>query len=1215
MHSQSEIAGGLPRSPGRRSSLGKAAALWATTLSILVVGIVASFEFKYWLDRTASADVAAQFGRTVDRLADEFEDRVRQPVYGMRGLGAMLTVHRATTYADFHRYIAYWNVPNEFPGVRGFGYAERVARKDIERFVSAARADGVPPFSIRTFGDADELYLLKYFGSASGLESSVGFDLWADPTRRRAIAYAIESGNPTLSDPLVLLADETGRTGYIYILPIYKSGTNPRSAAERQRDAAGMLIAPITIADLLTPLATEFRGIVDFELYDGAPDNESAPLFTSPDAIPSAGVRDDEIVAFRTVGDRVFGFRALPGTTIQAQLDRPANWFGFSLALFASFMVAATIHLLLVGRSRAVALAETMTDDLDRLARVAQRTASAVVIADPDQRVTWANAGFESMSGLAPEDYLNRDLAEVVAGHDGMSVEIDAETGFAGQTMARHKNGAVYWTATEIEPTRDRYGAFSGYMAIQADITELTQKKAALEMAKSAAEAANAAKSAFLANMSHEIRTPMNGVIGLSRLLASTRLDATQADYAAKIIASGESLLAILNDILDISKIEAGALAIEHAPFELADVVARVSAIVAPGAAAKSIEFLVDCPAGTPPTLVGDPLRLGQILVNLCGNAVKFTAVGQVVLTISARQTGATTIEATFAVQDSGIGMSPETVSALFQPFMQADISMTRRFGGTGLGLAISHALTERMGGQIDVQSELGQGSRFDVTLPFEVALRSTTPPADAQAPTAGLKLLVVDDNPIAARIAAAIVRDLGMEARIVHDGEAALTALGDGTAPPAYDAVLLDLVMPGMDGYRTAREIRHRYPDHRRPGIVMVSALTRLDDGRLLRPLGIAPLLAKPLDRRMIADAVCAAVGRTPPTDRPNAFHAAQRFAGLRVLVADDNEINLQVAAAALQREGATTICVCDGDAARRIFDGPEGDAVDLVLMDVQMPKMDGLTATTMIRAGTRNPNVPIIGLTANASRADHGKCRSAGMDDVIVKPYPLEVLYDTVSRHVGAVPSQLVAPPAPHAEPDGWREVDFEALCDLVGEASTARSLLHRFARNYADLDARLTAAMRHDPDGEGARLCHEIKGVAGNLQAIPFYAALVRLESDRRGDPAVRDTALAAARSTLHALLAEIEARGSAEDGRRDAGPEIRPAEFEELRGLLSRSNIAAESKWAALAGRMNDEQRRVLRGLDAAIDDMDYAAALKILERLREIPGHANTERID
>ncbi len=1199
MHSQSEIAGRLPRSVGHRSPLGKAAALWATTLSILVVGIVASFEFKYWLDRTASADVAAQFVRTVDRLADEFEERVRLPVYGMRGLGAILTVHPGTTHADFHRYIAFWNVPNEFPGVRGFGYAERVARKDIGKFVSAARAAGAPPFNIRTLGNADELFPIKHFGNADGSEAMLGFDMWADPTRRRAIAFAMESGNPTLSDPLVLLTDETGRAGYIYFLPIYKSGSNPRSTAERRRDVVGVLFAPFTIADLLTPLAAEFRGIVDFELYDGAPDSARAPLFAAPNAIPSAGIRDDEIVVFRTVGDRVFGFRALPGATIQAQLDRPANWFGFSLALFASFMVAATIHLLLVGRARAVALAETMTDDLDRLARVAQRTASAVVIADPDRRVTWANAGFESMSGLAPADYLNRDLAEIVAGYDGASVEIDAQTGFAGQTMARHKNGTAYWTATEIEPTRDRHGAFSGYMAIQADITELTQKKAALEAAKSAAEAANAAKSAFLANMSHEIRTPMNGVIGLSRLLASTRLDATQADYAAKIIASGESLLAILNDILDISKIEAGALAIEHVPFELADVLARVSAVVAPGAAAKSIEFLVDCPAGTPPALIGDPLRLGQILINLCGNAVKFTAVGQVVLTISARQTDAASVEAVFAVQDSGIGMSPETVAGLFQPFMQADISTTRRFGGTGLGLAISHALTERMGGQIGVRSEIGRGSRFDVTLPFAVAQRAVSSPAGAQAPTAGLKLLVVDDNPIAARIAAAIVNDLGMEARIVEGGDAALTALGDGAAPPAYDAILLDRIMPGMDGYRTAREIRRRYPDHRRPGIVMVSALTRLDDGRLLRPLGIAPPLAKPLDRRMIAEAVCVAVGRASPADRPDlqAPRAALRFAGLRVLVADDNEINLQVAAAALQREGATTICVGDGDAARRMFDGPEGDAIDLVLMDVQMPTMDGLTATAMIRAGARNPKVPIVGLTANASRADHGKCRSAGMDDVIVKPYPLEVLYDAIARRVGAVPAPPAVPSAPPSGSDGWREVDFETLCDMVGDASTARSLLQRFARNYADLDARLTAAMRDDPDGEGARLCHEIKGVAGNLQAMPLYAALVRLESDRRDD-----SALTAAREALRTLLAEIEARDATQDARRGDGPEIRPAEFEELRDMLARSNLAAESKWAAIAGRLNDEQREALRGLGDAIDDMDYPAALRILDRL-------------
>jgi two-component system, sensor histidine kinase and response regulator len=652
--------------------------------------------------------------------------------------------------------------------------------------------------------------------------------------------------------------------------------------------------------------------------------------------------------------------------------------------------------------------------------------------------------------------------------------------------------------------SRDENGRALRMLGGNWDVTELVEANQKSCQAVEMARESNRAKSDFVANMSHEIRTPMNAILGMTYLARRADPNPKLLDYLDKIGNAAQSLLGILNDILDFSKIEAGKLEMEVIDFSINDVWRNLLDVVEQKAQDKGIELLFSVADEVPSMLVGDPLRLGQILINLVNNAVKFTAVGKITIRVTAEDISSTELQLNISVSDTGIGMGPEQSRALFQPFHQGDTSYTRKYGGTGLGLAICKQLTELMGGKISAESELGKGSTFHFTAKFGIAREVESISHSARSIASQKSILIVDDSETTRHALLTMLESRGFRVRAVSSGEEALSALTRASqSGEPVDLVLLDWRLPGIDGLETSRRIKANPRLSQTTSLLMVSAFEREEVFAGKNDANFEGFLAKPVSEKQLLKAISRALDLNLELEANPPQAPASKLAGRHVLLVEDNEVNRFLAAELLSELGiVVTMAVNGREGTDRVFAEP----FDMILMDIQMPIMDGLAATKLIRKDPRSQNLPIIAMTAHAMSGDRERSLAAGMNDHLTKPINPDSMAEMLTRWMpveaarpGITEGQPSKATPPNSElPEQLPPFDLPAaLARANGKPKLLRRMLLSFRDQFKSAASDLRKEIAEGKTEEAGRLAHSLKGVAATLEAKDLAEAAASIE----------------------------------------------------------------------------------------------------------------------
>jgi two-component system sensor histidine kinase/response regulator len=857
--------------------------------------------------------------------------------------------------------------------------------------------------------------------------------------------------------------------------------------------------------------------------------------------------------------------------------------------------------------------------------------------ASGDFAPTFVSDNIAGLFGYSAEEYLKNAAFWRAHVHPEDLAEVEAEQAQLFETGAhlseyrfRKKDGSYCWVSDEQHLIRDANGEPLEVVGSWSNIDSRKEAEQALlgaqrelEKATEAALAASEAKSSFLANMSHEIRTPMNAVIGLSHLALKTDLMPRQRDYIVKIKHSGQHLLGIINDILDFSKIEAGKLAVENIDFDLDKVLENVGNLISEKASAKGLELIFDIEPSVSNYFRGDPLRLGQILINFCNNAVKFTEKGEVVVKAEVVEDSKESQLILFSVSDTGIGLTQDQIGRLFQAFQQADVSTTRKYGGTGLGLAISKRLAELMGGTIEVTSELGKGSTFRFTARLgkaEMAPRRRMLQSDLR----GRRVLIIDDNAQARSVLSGMLTNLSFIADEAPSGQEGIEMVRQAAqAREPYDIAFVDWQMPGLDGIETGKRILALPDLDAPPHLVMVTAYGREEVLKQAEESGFENVLIKPVTSSILFDTAIVALGadlEATETVVAGPSFDIDRVRGARVLLVEDNEINQEVAIG--QLEDAEVFVDLAENGAEAVRMAGESD-YDIVLMDMQMPVMDGIEATRILRSNPRFETLPIIAMTANALVSDREMCLQAGMNDHIAKPIDPDQLFGVLLRWIKR-------PDGDGAGPREWADAKPAAATALAGNGPLAidgidvksalkrtggnrqryESLLRRFAAQQATTVEDIRKALSMGDAATAERAAHSLKGAAGTLGATALFEAAAKAETAIKMGQGI-DTALTSLSADLGAAVGAIRAalpqeaptNGGGGGASRDPRTVVEP--LTRLKRLLETDDGEAADfmidSRSQLAGVLTAAEIETLSEL---VGDFNFESALKCLSSITD-----------
>jgi PAS domain S-box-containing protein len=763
-------------------------------------------------------------------------------------------------------------------------------------------------------------------------------------------------------------------------------------------------------------------------------------------------------------------------------------------------------------QQRDVALQEAH-DGLEK--RVAERTAFlnaliensplAIMVLDSDHKVQLCNPAFEAVFQYSRQEIVGKGITALFA--DGDLSEARSVSHLTSEQMpihlvTRRRRKDRSYVDVEVHTVGLMVkGEVAGSLAIYQDISIRKRAEEEMQLAKEAAEAASRAKSEFLANMSHEIRTPMNGIMGMTELVLDTELDGEQRNYLNLAKVSADSLLSLINDILDYSKIEAGKLEIDTIEFNLGDSLGDTMKTLSLRAHQKGLELAFEITPDVPDALVGDPGRLRQIIINLVGNAIKFTENGEVVLHVETESRTQDDIHLHFTVADTGIGIPADKQTLIFEAFKQADGSMTRKHGGTGLGLSISSRLLELMGGRIWVESEAGQGSRFHFVVHFalqKVPTRTIVPrdPITLR----DMRALIVDDNATNRQILLRMLENWHMAPTAVDSGAKAIVTLREAKGiGRTFPLILLDAQMPDMDGFALA-EIIKRNPDWRTATVMMLSSAGQRGDATRCRELGVAAYLTKPVRQGELLDGILVALGTRPENQMSPALvtrHTLRESrTPLHILLVEDNAVNQLVALRLLEKYGHTVRVAGNG---RKALEALENESYDLILMDVQMPEMNGWEATQAIRKKEEasGAHIFIVAMTAHAMKGDEERCLAAGMDAYLTKPIRTQELLAVLN----GIGNRKAGPPIPLDTGSNKSTKDAIDLAATLERLDGDNSLFHELTQVFKDDCPRIVERMRRAivvHDAQSLEHCaHTLKGSSANLGALAVSHAAGEIE----------------------------------------------------------------------------------------------------------------------
>ncbi|WP_148864085.1 CHASE domain-containing protein [Marinobacter fonticola] len=1145
-----------------------------------------------------------RFSFIASSIETRISDRMRDYQQVLRGAAGLFYVAGGVTARDWERYVGELRLKDGYPGIQGVGYTEYlVGTRQVNSFQDYIRWQGFPDFTVHPAGARMIYTPVTYLEPYDWRNQRAhGFDMFSEPNRRWALIRARDSGEAAISRKITLV-QETGvgvQAGFLMYLPVYRGDELPQTLNQRRERIKGYTYSPFRMNDLMRGILGNQFALVGVDVFDANEVEEQALLYRSYAQTDVEGARSVRSSVKRIqIADHVWTVRVRALPAFDRTIDYQKAHIVLVGGILISFLLFAFVRALTVTRSKALSLANEMTSawraSEGKFATLAESAKEAIFMVNREGFIQSWNRSATIIFGYARQDIVGRQWVVLVPPEQShqKTKELSA--------LARNSNEALSERILQIECVRkngDRFpaefslskwrsGDATYFGIILRDVTESRLAEQRLEDARREAEAASKAKTEFVANMSHEIRTPMNAMLGMTQILSKTPLNTEQQRYVKMVQSAGRSLLAILNDILDFSKIEAGKMTINHEPFSLYDLAASLASIMTLDASQKQLELAIGIQPDVPKGLVGDELRIRQVLINLLSNAIKFTEQGEVSLLIRLVERSEQQALLEFVVRDTGIGMSNAQMEDLFEEFTQADSSMTRRFGGTGLGLAITRRLIYLMEGEIHASSQPGIGSEFIVSLPLELALFKTDL---ASSPTVdNLRVLVVDDNEMSRHYLQNTLNAWCWQVDTERSAKALLDRVDEGSvAGTDYNVFLIDWLMPGTDGLELARALRQQRIFDNAIIILMLDAYAQQSMPKSEATEWVDAVLLKPVTGSELYDRIHEVLvnrnGRTA-TASTSGTPEKNLLQGCHLLLVEDNDLNQVVASGFLEAAGAKVSVAADGqEAVDRLKSAPNG--YDLILMDVQMPVLDGIGATRIIREQLQ-VDLPILAMSAGVLGTERATCLRAGMNGFIGKPVDEDELIGTIRAHLRRGVTTLAGGHAlgvsgatgfaDKAQPIPSGDVNLDHLQALFETDPETRAEILSVVESTAEKgNAPLEEAYSHWMAGHtesAANIIHTLRGAVGTLGGARFAEIALHLEKGlRTGDESELEALWDYVRSEHERVLDAVGAwlkrfqKTEQIDSKEDPSASITHDDLVQLRKLLAQHNPRAQTMFS-------------------------------------------------